>query len=59
MTKINSRRTNLTILDDELWKWAKVRTIQLDFRNVSEYIFNLIEEDKHKTSDLEKDNLRS
>ena len=41
-------RTNLTIIDSELWKWAKKRTIDLNKRNISEYIFYLIKEEKKK-----------
>lgn len=39
-------RTNLTVKNDKLWKWAKMRAIELDCNSVSEYIFNLIETDK-------------
>ncbi len=46
-------RTNITILDSELWKWAKKRTIDLDFENISQYIFWLIKQDKEKTENVE------
>lgn len=46
-----SSRTIVTILDSELWKWAKIRSIEMDFENISQYIFWLIKQDKeHKES---------
>ena len=41
-------KTNLFIINDELWKWAKYRASILGYKSVSEYIFKLIEIDKEK-----------
>ena len=43
-------RTNITILDAELWKWAKKKAIDMDFENVSQYIFWLIKQDKENAN---------
>lgn len=40
------RRTTITILDENLWKWAKKRTIDLDLKNISQYLFELIKKDR-------------
>ena len=40
------RRTNITIPDEELWKWARKRAIDLGFRGVSRYLFALVEKDR-------------
>jgi len=42
-------KTNLFIIDDALWKWAKYRASTLGYKSVSEYIFYLIKKDKEKT----------
>lgn len=39
-------RTNITVKDPELWKWAKKRAVDLELRGVSEYLFLLIEADR-------------
>ena len=41
-------RTNITVIDDDLWKWAKKRAIDLDCNGVSEYIFMLIKREREK-----------
>jgi hypothetical protein len=41
-------KTNLFIIDESLWKWAKYRAEVLRFRSVAEYIFQLIKLDKEK-----------
>jgi len=41
-------RTNIFILDKELWNWAQYRARQLGRDSVSEYLFDLIREDKKK-----------
>jgi len=46
-------RTNITILDSELWKWAKKRAIDLDFENISQYLFWLIRQDKERSESKE------
>lgn len=42
------KKTNLFVLDDELWAWAKYRAESLGFKSVSEYIFKLIALDREK-----------
>ena len=41
-------RTNITVNDQELWKWAKKRAVDLEMRGVSEYLFHLVEEDRRR-----------
>jgi len=40
-------RTNLYIISDKLWKWAKFRADTLGKNSVSEYVFKLIEADRN------------
>ena len=49
-------RTNIYLIDEELWKWAKFRANTLGKTSVSEYLFGLIELDKIDPTalDLEK-----
>ena len=39
------RRTTITILDEELWRWARKRAIDLGLKT-SEYLFELMRRDK-------------
>jgi len=39
-------RTNIFIIDKELWNWAQYRAKTLDHTSVSEYVFDLIRKDK-------------
>lgn len=39
-------RTNITVQDQDLWKWAKKRAVDLELRGVSEYLFLLVEKDR-------------
>ena len=39
-------RSNIFIIDGELWAWAKYNAEIKGFKTVSEYIFNLIKKDK-------------
>ncbi len=39
-------RSNIFILDVELWAWAKYNTEIQGLNSVSDYIFNLIKNDK-------------
>jgi len=39
-------RTNLYLIDKDLWKWAKYRANTLGFNSVSEYLFDFIKKDK-------------
>ena len=41
-------RTNLFIVDKDLWNWAQYRAKTLGKESVSEYVFDLIKEDKKK-----------
>jgi prophage antirepressor-like protein len=42
-------RTNIFIIDKELWAWAQYRAKTLGYQSASEYIFDLIKLDKEKT----------
>lgn len=44
-------KTNLFIIDEALWKWAKYRASILGFKSVSEYVFELIRSDKEKVEE--------
>jgi len=39
-------KTNIFIMDKDLWKWAKYKSEILGYTSVSEYIFKLIALDK-------------
>ena len=39
-------RTNIYLIDEALWKWAKFRANTLGKTSVSEYLFELIKKDK-------------
>ena len=39
-------KTNLFVIDQALWKWAKYQASILNYKSVSEYIFYLINLDK-------------
>ena len=40
------KRTNLFMIDEELWAWALYRAKILGYDSVSEYVFDLIKLDK-------------
>jgi len=40
------KRTNIFIIDQELWAWAQYRAKTLGYESVSGYIFDLVEKDK-------------
>ena len=42
------KRTGIFIMDEELWNWAQYRAKQLGKTSVSQYLFDLIREDKKK-----------
>ena len=46
MVIVLTRRTTITIVDENLWKWARKRTIDLDLKNISQYLFDLIKKDR-------------
>ena len=39
-------RTNIFIIDEELWAWAQYRAKILGYESTSEYLFQLIRHDK-------------
>ena len=41
-------RTNIFILDQDLWAWAQYQTKLQGFKSVSEYLFKLIKEEKDR-----------
>jgi len=41
-------KTNIFIIDEALWKWAKYKAEMLGFKSVSEYLFQLIKKDNEK-----------
>jgi hypothetical protein len=41
-------RTNIFMIDKELWAWASYRAKTLGFNSASEYLFELIKLDKQK-----------
>lgn len=41
-------RTNIFIMDEELWAWAQYKAKTLGKGSVSEYVFDLIKADKEK-----------
>jgi len=46
-------RTNIYLINEELWKWAKFRANKLCKTSVSEYLFELIRLDKIEPVALE------
>lgn len=42
------KRTNIFLLDDELWAWAQYRAKTLGYESTSNYLFDLIKIDKEK-----------
>jgi hypothetical protein len=42
------KRTGIFIMDEELWNWAQYRAKQLGKESVSQYLFDLIREDKKR-----------
>jgi hypothetical protein len=40
------KRTNLFMIDEELWAWASYRAKILGYDSASEYVFDLIKLDK-------------
>lgn len=39
-------KTNLFVMDETLWKWAKYQASIKGLKSVSEYVFDLIRKDK-------------
>ena len=48
------KRTNIFIIDAELWAWAQYRAKVLGYKSVSEYLFELIKVDKKNAMLKEK-----
>jgi hypothetical protein len=48
------KRTNIFVVDEELWAWAAYRAKTLKFENASAYLFDLIRLDKEKNLVREK-----
>lgn len=46
-------RTNLYVINEKLWNWAKFQSNTLGKQSVSEYVFDLIQTDYIKKSVLE------
>jgi hypothetical protein len=42
------KRTNIFVIDPDLWAWAQYRAKTLGNDSVSEYLFDLIKADKDK-----------
>jgi hypothetical protein len=42
------KRTNIFVVDLELWAWSQYRAKTLGYESVSEYLFDLIKLDKEK-----------
>jgi hypothetical protein len=45
LARVRERRV---VLDDDLWYWAQYRAKSLGKESVSQYVFDLIREDKEK-----------
>ena len=48
--RLQYTRTNIFIIDEELWAWAQYKAKLQGFKSVSEYLFKLIKADKEKGS---------
>ena len=46
-------RTNIFLLDEELWAWAQYKAKISGYKSVSEYVFELIKADKEKVQKKE------
>lgn len=42
------KRTNVYLIDEELWAWAQYKAKLLGYDSVSEYLFELIKLDKQE-----------
>jgi hypothetical protein len=42
------KRTNIFVVDEELWAWAAYRAKTLKYENASAYLFDLVKLDKDK-----------
>lgn len=48
VSRKDNPKTNIFIIDQNIWKWAKYRSDVLGYKSVSEYLFQLIKSDKEK-----------
>ena len=46
MLKKYPKRTNIYLVDEDLWAWAQYRRKTLGYKTVSEYVFGLIQLDR-------------
>ena len=42
-------RTNIFVIDEELWAWAQYRAKTLGYDSASEYLFDIVKLDKEQT----------
>jgi len=42
-------RTNIFVIDEDLWAWAQYRAKTLGYDSASEYLFDLVKLDKEQT----------
>ncbi len=50
------KRTNIYVVDQELWAWAQYRAHLLGYDSVSEYLFDLVKGDKEAYDKKESKN---
>jgi hypothetical protein len=48
-------RTNIYIIDEELYAWAQYRAKTLHYDTISDYLFDLVKQDKNKATNERKD----
>ena len=48
MFKKNPKRTNIYVVDEDLWAWAQYRRKTLGHSSVSDYLFALIKLDREE-----------
>jgi prophage antirepressor-like protein len=53
------KRTNIFLVDEELWAWAQYRAKTLGYESSSDYLFDLIKLDKEKNIINRKDKKNS
>jgi prophage antirepressor-like protein len=53
------KRTNIFLVDEELWAWAQYRAKTLGYVSSSDYLFDLIKLDKEKNIINRKDKKNS
>lgn len=43
------KRTNIFLIDEELWAWAQYRARTLGYESISNYLYELIKLDKERS----------